>query len=121
MSLYIACQRSEFFELVGAQSTATKSTYGLEHYDALTAFAVEPRLPLKLYLAIGSYESCFSTNFSWQENQGCHDLLTPVQKLVGVLEQYGYPYHYREDHQAHSWGFWRDTLADMLTYLFANS
>lgn len=120
ISLYIASQRPEVFGLAGAQSTATKSTYGLDHYDSVTAFAVEPRLPVKLHLAIGSYESCFSTNFSWPENHGCHDLLTPVQQFVGILERHGYSYRYREDHQAHSWGFWRDTLADVLTYLFAN-
>ncbi len=118
ISLYMACQRPDVFGLVGAQSTATKSQYGQTHYDAATAFAVAPHLPVKVYLAIGSYELCFSTNFSVAENQGCTDLLSPVQQLVGVLEQHSYTYRYREYHQGHSWGFWRDTLADALTYLF---
>ena len=120
ISLYIACQRPEVFGLVGAQSTATKSVYGLNHYDAASAFAIEPRLPLKVHLAIGSYELCFATNFSFVENQGCRDLLSPVQELVGVLDRCGYAYRYREEHQGHSWGLWRDTLPDVLTYLFAS-
>ncbi|GAC1389107.1 MAG: hypothetical protein NVS4B11_15800 [Ktedonobacteraceae bacterium] len=114
ISLYIGSQRPDVFGLIGAQSSAVKSVYGLEKYDARAAYAVKPHRSLRLYLVIGSYEKCFST-----DNQGqCQDLLTPIHELRTVLERSDYEYHYREDHQGHSWGLWRDTLADALTYLF---
>jgi enterochelin esterase family protein len=121
MSLYLGSQRSDVFGLIGAQSTATGTVYGSNKYDACKAYAVEPRLPLRLHLAIGSYESCFSTNFERVTNHGCTDLLTPVQTLCSVLHEYGYAYRYREDHQGHSWGFWRDSLQEVLTYLFSGT
>ena len=117
ISLYTGQQRPDRFGLVGAQSSAVKSINGLDIFDARAAYAVETRLPLRLHLVIGSYEDCFSTN-----GQGrCSDLLNPVREFCSTLEQRGYAYRYVEHHQGHSWGLWRDTLADALTYFFGES
>jgi len=47
------------------------------------------------------------------------ELLNPVREFRFVLERSGYAYRYAEHHQGHSWGLWRDTLADALVYFFA--
>ena len=117
ISLYTGKQRPDRFGLVGAQSSAVKSINGLDIFDARAVYAVEPRLPLRLHLVIGSYEDCFSTG----EQGQCSDLLNPVRELRSLLEQRGYSYRYAEHHQGHSWGLWRDTLADALTYFFGES
>jgi enterochelin esterase-like enzyme len=114
ISLYTGKQRPDLFGLVGAQSSAVKSINGLDIFDAHVAYAVEPRLPLRLHLVIGSYEDCFSTD----EQGQCSDLLNPVREFRSILEQRNYPYSYAEHHQGHSWGLWRDTLADVLMYFF---
>ena len=117
ISLYTGKQRPDLFGLVGAQSSAVKSINGLDIFDARTAYAVEPHLPLRLHLVMGSYEDCFSTD----EQGQCSDLLNPVRELRSILEQRNYPYNYVEHHQGHSWGLWRDTLAAALTYFFGES
>jgi enterochelin esterase-like enzyme len=117
ISLYIGKQRPDRFGLVGVQSSAVKSINGLDIFDARAAYSIEPRLPLRFHLVIGSYEDCFSTD----EQGQCSDLLNPVRELRSLLEQRGYPYRYAEHHQGHSWGLWRDTLADALTYFFGES
>ncbi len=114
ISLYTGKQRPDCFGLVGAQSSAVKSINGLDIFDARAAYAVEPRLPLRLHLVIGSYEDCFSTD----EQGRCSDLLNPVRELSSLLEQRGYLYRYAEHRQGHSWGLWRDTLAEAFTYFF---
>lgn len=120
-SLYIASKRPDVFGLVGAQSTVTKSVNESSDYDAHVTYAVEPPLPLRVHLVMGSYETCFDTKFAVKEKQGCRDLLTPVQEFHTLLERYGYQSRYVEEHQGHSWGLWRDTLGDALTYLFASA
>lgn len=114
ISLYMASRRPDTFRMLCAQSTATGSINGLDKYNALTTFDATSRLPLRLALVIGSYESCFRTNALG----GCWDLLSPVRELRDKVEEHDYPYYYHEAHQSHSWGFWRDSLADALVYLF---
>jgi enterochelin esterase-like enzyme len=117
ISLYTGKQRPDRFGLVGAQSSAVKSIDGLDIFDARAAYAVEPCLPPRFHLVIGSYEDCFSTG----EQGRCSDLLNPVREFCSILEQRGYPYRYAEHHQGHSWSLWRDTLAGALTYFFGES
>jgi enterochelin esterase-like enzyme len=117
ISLYTGMQRPDLFGLVGAQSSAVKSLKGLDIFDARVAYAIEPRLPLRLHLVIGNYEDCFSTD----EQGNCSDLLNPVREFRSLLGQRGYAYRYAEHHQGHSWGLWRDTLADALTYFFGEN
>ena len=114
ISLYMASRRPDTFRMLCAQSTVTRSLNGLDKYNALKTFSSTIRLPLRLALVIGSYESCFRV-----DPQGhCRDLLTPVRELRDEVDGRDYPYYYREEHQSHSWGLWRDTLADALVYLF---
>jgi len=116
ISLYIGSQRPDLFGLIGAQSSAVSSAYGLDKYDARTAYAALSGRSQRLHLVIGTYEECFDI-----DRQGrCQDLLNPVRELRSVLEQSGYDYRYSEHHQGHSWGLWRDTLVDALTYFFSN-
>ncbi len=115
ISLYIAGQRPGLFGLVGAQSTVVECWDSSLPFDARAFFTNLPGLPLRIHMVIGTYEDCFNT-----DDQGnCMDLLTPARQLCAVFEQCGYLHSYTEHHQGHSWGLWRDTLADALTYLMA--
>ena len=114
ISLYIGSQRPDLFGLIGAQSSAVSSAYGLDKYDARTAYAALPGRSQRLHLVIGTYEECFDIDRYGR----CQDLLNPVREFRSVLEQSGYAYRYAEHHQGHSWGLWRDTLVDALTYFF---
>lgn len=114
ISLYMASRRSDTFGLVCAQSTVTNSVNGLDKYNAFRTFTAGPHLPLRLAFVIGSYERSFHI-----DSQGRNlDLFTPVRELRAVLDEHNYPCYYREEHQGHSWGLWRDTLGDALVYLF---
>jgi enterochelin esterase-like enzyme len=112
ISLYLGGERPDVFGLVGAQSSAVHSTYGLNKFDARRTYAVP--LPVRLHLVIGSYEDCFDIDYRGR----CHDLLNPVRELCAVLKQHGYAYRYLEPHMGHSWTLWRDYLADILLYFF---
>jgi enterochelin esterase family protein len=114
ISLYMGKQRPDVFGLIGVQSSAVHTINGVSTFDARTAFAVEPVVPQRLYLTMGTYEDCFSTD--WQGR--CQDLLNPVRDLRAVLERFGYPHYYSEYHQGHSWGLWRDSLSEALYFLF---
>ena len=117
ISLYIGSQRPDLFGLIGAQSSAVHSAYGLDKYDARSSYALSPDKSQRLHLVIGTYEECFDIDRYGR----CQDLLNPVRQLRSVLEQSGYDYRYAEYHQGHSWGLWRDTLVDALTYFFAEN
>jgi len=117
ISLYIGKQRPDALGLVGAQSSVVSSVNGKGTFDARVSYAVDPCLPVRLHLIIGTYEDCFGT-----DNQGrCRDLLNPVREVHSVLEQLGYLYRYVELHQGHSWGLWRDTLVDLLVYFYGDN
>jgi enterochelin esterase family protein len=111
ISLYTGFQRPDLFGLLIAQSSTVRSVNGLDTFDARTAYARAPALPVRIDLVIGTYEDCFAV-----DRQGhCRDLLTPVRELHAVLTQAGIPHRYAEHHQGHSWGLWRDTLAAALS------
>jgi enterochelin esterase-like enzyme len=117
ISLYIGSKRPDTFGLVGAQSSVVRSWGRTDEWYASSAYAVEPPLPLRLHMVIGTYEDCFNTT----DDGECRDLLNPVRDFREVLLRYGYPHEYAEHHQGHSWGLWRDCLADALVYLFPTS
>lgn len=112
ISLYIASKRPDVFSMVAAQSSVTRAKQG--SWAAHQAYGVEPPLPLKLHLVVGTYENCYGID----EQGNCKDILTGVRELRDVLTQRGYPLQYSEHHQGHSWGLWRDDLADALGYFF---
>jgi enterochelin esterase-like enzyme len=101
------------FGLIAAQSSVVGGGPEPEPYDAGQAYT-GAALPCRVHLVIGTYETCFAID----EQGWCRDLYTPVRYLHNVLTQAGVPHRYAEHPQGHSWGLWRDTLADALTYLF---
>ena len=114
ISLYIASQRPEVFDMVGAQSSVVAKREGAG-FDAREAYATTPPLRLKLHMVIGTYETCYAL-----DGQGnCKDMLTPVRELHEVLTRHGYPLQYSERHYGHSWALWRDDLAAALMFFFA--
>jgi enterochelin esterase family protein len=114
ISLYTGSRRPEAFGLIAAQSSAVTGGTGPDGYDARQAYAAPGPLPFRVHLVIGTYETCFATDAQGR----CRDLYSPVRDLDGVLTRAGVPHRYAEHAQGHSWGLWRDTLAEALIYLF---
>lgn len=116
ISLYAGFRRPDRFGLLGAQSPAVHSMYGRHVFDARQHLVVAGTPPARVALAIGVYERYFGKDLRGQ----WHDLLTPARQLRDALTEHCIPTAYTERHQGHSWGFWRDTLPDVLTSLFAD-
>jgi enterochelin esterase-like enzyme len=117
ISLYLGSQRPDLFGLIGGQSSAIGTWDRNRLFDARRVYARVPRLPVRLHLVVGRYEICFGT-----DRQGrCRDLLTPNREFRAVLDEAGYPFQYAEWSQSHTWGLWRDSLPDALTYFYGHN
>ena len=113
ISLYMGYKRPDVFRLVGAQSPVVHG-FGRARFDARTSYK-NPPSGFKLSLVIGSYEICFSVDRAGN----CRDLRTNTRELRDILQQRGYNLFFQELHQSHSWGLWRDTLPQTLSFLFS--
>ncbi len=71
------------------------------------AFQSSPRLNLKLYLDLGTYD--------------LPTLIPLVRNFIPVLQSKGYTYLYREYHEGHSWGNWRAHIDNALEFFFGTS
>ena len=101
IALYLAVNNSGTFGLVGGQSSTIT--------DLLReTVRTGPKIPVKFYLDVGTYD-IYSTNYRFLElNRGFHDLLLSK----------GYTVTYAEYHEGHSWGNWRAHTSNILRTLF---
>ncbi len=97
ISLWLGSQAPHVFGNVVAQSSYIMPSL-------MTAFQDSARLPLKLYLDLGTYDLSV--------------LIPLVRNFVPVLEAKGYPYLYKEFHEGHSWGNWKAHVKYGLEFLF---
>ncbi len=97
ISLLLGYQYHNIFGNVAAQSSAIPS--GLSN-----AYENSPRLDLKLYLDLGTYD--------------IPALIPQVRQFIPILQVKGYSYVYREYHEGHSWGNWRAHIDDALEFFF---
>ena len=108
VSLRLGMEYPDVFNLVGSHSGA----FSLSQELTLNMFENQRKLPLRLHLIIGTYE----TAIRLQAPEG--DLLTANRRMVDILEQKGYDYFYAEYPEGHSWGLWSAHVADTLRYLY---
>jgi enterochelin esterase-like enzyme len=97
MALLCGLSYPEVFGNVAAQSSNIVSAvvHGYEN---------SPRLNLKFYLDIGTYDLV--------------ELMPVVQNFAQVIRSKGYPHVYWKYHGGHSWGSWRANLGRALKYFF---
>jgi enterochelin esterase family protein len=72
-------------------------------------FLASPKLPLRFYLAVGTFE--------YDRNGGGGEILEGTRHLRDVLLAKGYPVHYQQFVGGHDGLSWRGTLADGLIAL----
>lgn len=68
------------------------------------AYEESPRLNLKFYLDIGTYDQ--------------EELKPRIREFVELLRLKGYQYQFRKYHEGHSWGSWRAHVGRALTMFF---
>jgi enterochelin esterase-like enzyme len=96
-SAYMGLTHPDTFGLLGIQSPALwVDTTVIDTYEE-----IDP-LPLKIFMSQGSI---------WDDIENTH-------RLRDIFEAKGYPMHYIEIPEGHSWGNWRALLDDMLIYFF---
>ncbi len=97
-------------------SVASQSGYVSFKNDTFTGlFRKAIAKPLKIYLAVGTYEKNIGAGIVPQREA---DLLSATRRLSKVLEQKQYQLRYREFHDGHSWGRWRTELPNILRWFF---
>jgi enterochelin esterase family protein len=94
---YLANRHSDKFGLAGINSPAF-----WYREQILDMYEQQERLPLKIYMSTGVVM----------------DTEVFARKMKEILDKKGYPLKYRELNEGHSWGNWRQTLTEMLTYFF---
>ena len=81
---------------------AAQSSYVQQ--SIMDTLEVNPNLPLRFYLDIGTYDIA--------------ELIPLVQGTQQILQNQDYPHFYQLLHDGHSWGNWRAHLDEALIYLF---
>jgi enterochelin esterase family protein len=100
IALWLAYTHSNTFGNVAAQSSNIISSIS-------TGFQNSPRLSLKLYLDLGTYDIA--------------QLIPLVRSFIPILQSKGYVYRYEEYHEGHSWGNWRAHIDNALEMFFPAS
>ncbi|MDZ7269944.1 MAG: alpha/beta hydrolase-fold protein [candidate division KSB1 bacterium] len=97
IALWLGCQHPEVFGNIAAHSSNVEN-------NVRAAFENSPRLDLKLYLDMGTYD--------------LNILIARVGNFLPVLQAKGYTYKYLEFHEGHSWGNWRAHIDNALEMFF---
>ncbi len=100
ISLYMAANYPQAFGNVAPQSSYIDPTIS-------SGFQNNPKLDLKLYLDIGTYD--------------IGSLIPMVRNFIPILQSKGYDYSYKEYHEGHSWGNWRAHIDNALEFFFPGS
>ena len=98
ISALISFTYPEIFGNCGQQSGA----FWPNDYEVQKLFLNNPKKNIKMFSVWGTYESLFS---DWR----------PL--MINMIPK-GYQLQWKEYHEGHSWGQWRATLDDLLTYFF---
>ena len=94
---YTGARRSDVFGM-----GAIYSPYFRIRSEVVAAYAQTDRLPLRVFMTQGIYD------FDVED----------TRRLAGILEDKGYPLHYIETADGHSWGNWRGMMDDVLRFFF---
>ena len=97
IALWLGLNHSSAFGNIAAQSSNVITSIS-------SGFQSNPRLNLKLYLDLGTYD--------------IPQLIPLVQNFVPILQSKGYPYQFNQYHEGHSWGNWRAHVDNALEMFF---
>lgn len=97
IALWLGLNYSATFGNVAAQSSNIISSIS-------SGFQSNPRLDLKLYLDLGTYD--------------IPQLIPLVRNFIPILQTKGYTFQYIEYHEGHSWGNWRAHIDNALEMFF---
>jgi len=97
ISLWLGLNYSSVFGNVAAQSSNIIGAIS-------SGFQNGPRLDLKLYLDLGTYDIA--------------SLIPLVRNFIPILQSKGYVYRYEEFYEGHSWGNWRAHVDNALEMFF---
>ncbi len=97
IALWLGLNHSSAFGNIAAQSSNVITSIS-------SGFQSNPRLNLKLYLDLGTYD--------------IPQLIPLVQNFVPILQSKGYPYQFIQYHEGHSWGNWRAHIDNALEMFF---
>jgi enterochelin esterase-like enzyme len=116
-ALFSAITRSDVFGLAAGQSGAFSVGDDaiidkLEIASLAYDIGGTSRRDLRIYLVVGTYETAISGDSS------TGDLLAANRRLADALESTKYAFMYKERPEGHSWGLWKATLGQALSYLF---
>jgi enterochelin esterase family protein len=97
IALYLGWKHPEIFGNIAAQSSNVEQ-------EISAGFQAQPLSQQKFYLDIGTYD--------------IQVLIPFVRNFRQLIVQKGYPLHYSEFHEGHSWGNWRAHIDDALKFFF---
>ncbi len=116
-AMFASITRSDVFGLAAGQSGAFSVGDDAvidKLQTASMAYEIggSSRRDLRMYVVVGTYETAISGDSS------TGDFLAANRRLVDVLESTKYEFLYEERPEGHSWGLWKGTLGQALSYLF---
>ena len=97
IALHCAMKSPHKFGSVAAQSSNVITSI-------MSGFDVNPPLPIRVYIDIGTYD--------------IPQLIPLVKQFRQVLEKRGYWYQYKQINEGHSWGNWRANMNEYLEFFF---
>jgi enterochelin esterase family protein len=109
ISLYAAFRHPGVFGNAASQSGFVT----FAHDSLITLFHTGAHRPLRIYADIGVYETAVGDHPADEA-----DFCAGNRRLRDVLEEHGYAPVYREFHDGHSWGRWRNELPFILRQFF---
>jgi enterochelin esterase family protein len=111
ISLYIAFSYSDSIANVASQS----GYVSFMGDSLLELYRKSPRKLLRIYTDVGTYERNIG---GMTPGSSDGDFLGGNRRLSRILNQKAYTYLYREFHDGHSWGRWRNELPFILRWFF---
>jgi len=116
-ALYTALNRPEVFGLTAGQSGAYSVNNDvvieqLKSANRAHRSGRQLQQDLRMYFVVGAYETAVSGNTTTR------NLLMANRRLLHALESSEHTYSYDERPEGHSWGLWRGTLGEALSYLY---
>jgi enterochelin esterase family protein len=97
IALYLGLKKPGLFGKIAAQSSNV-----IPAIDSILMYG--PKLKLELYTDIGTYDIA--------------ELIPLVHHFTSLLQSGGYPFTFREIHEGHSWGNWKEHLKIPLMQFF---
>ncbi len=101
-SAYLGAAHPDVFRCIGIHSPAFSYDTGRNQDRVYQMYAEAEKLPLTIFMSTGTL----------------YDTQSGAHRMKVLFEQKGYPLHYLEVNEGHSWGNWRALIDDPLRLFF---